>query len=84
VSQASGLIKYELIDIDYKIVATDGFWDRKSYVGELYVPDEQSATVKATILLQIIGDQNLKAEIFVGQTADEVSAFTSNATIYDR
>ena len=33
---------------------------------------------------QVIDDQTIKAEVFPGETAEEVSAFTENAVIYER
>ena len=80
ISIDDGLVIYELVDFEY--IKNDTIWDRNSFIKGLKV--RNSDYVQGVILLQLIEDRKLKVEIFPGQTADEVSAFTDDAMMYER
>lgn len=71
VSEASGLVKYELV------------WQRIGSAGQTFsIPDIDR--VHGVLLSQLLDDRRLKVEVFPGRTAAEVSGFTNGATIYER
>ncbi len=76
----TGLIKYELVGYDF--YNGEEFWDRVSLVKGLEV--RNGNRVQGVVLFQLIEDRKLKVEIFPDKTADEVSGFTENASIYVR
>lgn len=80
VSVATGLVKYELTSYDYYNGAE--VWDRSTLIQGLNVQNYNS--VQGVVLFQLIEDRRLKVEIFPGQTAQTVTAFTENALFYVR
>ena len=77
----SGLVKYELVDFDYKD-ETGAYWNRMNYAKGLKAAN--SNEVKGTVLVQLLQARKLKLEIFPGKKASEVSGFTGSAKIYER
>ena len=77
----SGLVKYELVDFDYKD-ETGAYWNRMNYAKGLKAAN--SDEVKGTVLVQLLQARKLKLEIFPGKNASEVSGFTGSAKIYER
>jgi len=82
ISVATGLVKYELVEIDWKLKSTSEFWNRLEYEGELV--GFNFDTVKGVVLVQMLDTRSLKFEAFPGKTADQVTAFTSSAVTYER
>ena len=78
VSMSTGLVKYQLVDIDYKD-ATGQYWDRIHYANGIKAIGREE--VRGVILVQMMQDRRIKVEIFPGADA---SAFTSNVVIYER
>ena len=66
----SGVVKYELID-------TYGFTEEEEM-------RFTSLPVAGTILFQVLWNESLKVEAFVGIPADQVDGFTSEAVRYER
>lgn len=81
VDVSSGLIKYELVDFDYKDGSGD-YWDRINYAKGLQA--ENKEYVHGVVLVEIIDTRKLKLEVFADRKASEVSGFTGNAKIYER
>ena len=42
------------------------------------------SSYEGVVLLQMLEDRLLKAEVFPGKTSDEIENFTSKATVYER
>ncbi len=80
VSVATGLVMYELTSYDYYNGAE--VWDRSTLIQGLNVQNYND--VQGVVLFQLIEDRRLKVEIFPGQTAQTVTAFTENALFYVR
>lgn len=83
VSVSTGLIKYELIQQDWMVASTGQNWDRMSLVKGLKAKNHDER-VDGVALLQLLEDRKLKAEVFPGKTASQVSVFTANAVMYER
>lgn len=82
VSEAAGLIKYELVEINYR-KSDDSFWDRKSLSKSIKA--DNSGQVVGTILAQLAdGGAKLKFEAFPGKSGGQVSGFTSAVKTYTR
>lgn len=83
VSAQDGLVKYELVQIEY--FKPDGaHWDRFSLVKGLRMKPGPQAEVLGTVLVQVFPDNQIKFEAFPGKTASQASGFTDAAKIYER
>lgn len=85
VSVTSGMIKYELVDYQYKNETT-GQVDENSDTfdpANVYKPVNDESVI-AVLLVQLTADRILKMEVFPGKTAGQVGSFTNNAQIYER
>lgn len=74
VSNATGPVKYELID-------------QKFYNSDDPIQAEINArddVVRATLLVQVLDGEKLKYELFVGKPAKEILGFTDSAIMYER
>jgi hypothetical protein len=82
VAQATGLVKYELVGINY--LRSDGApWDRMSLTKPIKA--DNSGQVVGTVLAQLIdGGSKLKFQAFPNKTVGQVSGFTSQAKTYER
>lgn len=80
ISVDDGLVIYELVDYEY--YKNDIIWDRESLVQGLKIKEGKSP--RGTILLQMLGQQKLKVEIFPNETSEILTSFTKNAKIYVR
>lgn len=81
VNKGSGMVKYDLMKFDYH--HPDGqVWDTIHFVSGLTAKntDEQAGVV----LFELQDDGKLKVETFPGKAANQVSGFTSKATLYER
>jgi hypothetical protein len=82
VDQSSGLIKYELSQIEPYSADTGQVWDSVTYLPHLRT--RVAGTVEGTVLMQMLGKRSLKMEIFPGKTAAQISGFDSGALMYER
>jgi hypothetical protein len=82
VSQATGLVAYELGQIVTYSGDTGQPWDTKSYIPNIKV--KASTPPVGTVLMQMVGDRQLKVEAFPGSTAAQVTGFDSSVLIYER
>jgi hypothetical protein len=82
VDPTTGLIKYELGQIEWFSADTGMTWDHQAYMP--HVRTRAGADVIGTILLQLVGPRSLKVEIFPGKTAGQVSGFDAGALLYQR
>ncbi len=81
VSVSTGIVKYELAEIDY-ILENSQSWDRMSVVKNIKVRD--SNNVEGTVLVQMLEDRKIKFEAFPGKTASQVTGFSGKAKVYER
>ena len=81
IDKSDGIIKYELVDIDYMIQGTGEYWDRRNYAKGIKAIGR--GDVLGVVLVQMIEDRKIKFEVFPGKTASEVNGF-SNPKIYER
>lgn len=79
VSQETGLVKYELAQINYR--TPSGFWDRASIVTPITV--EPGSITQGCMLVQLTGERTLKAQAFKGTACSSVAGFT-DAVVYER
>ncbi len=84
INQASGLIKYELVNYEYFDQSTGRSWRTSDGPVSQPVAKNSPKTIAGVALIQLIADRQLKLEIFIGQSADQVSQFTDQAQIYER
>jgi hypothetical protein len=82
VSQATGLVTYELGQIVTYRGDTGQPWDGRSYIPNIKA--KASTPPVGTVLMQLAGDRQLKVEAFPGSTAAQVTGFDSGALIYER
>jgi hypothetical protein len=82
VAQSTGLVKYELGQIQSYSATTGAAWDAKTYLPHMRV--RAAGGVLGTVLVQLVGERSLKVEIFPGKTAAAVTGFDSNALLYER
>ena len=81
ITEASGMVKYELTGAAY-YQSNGQPWDNLSFQGQLTVGN--SRNIEGVLLVQLVGPRLLKVEAFPAKTASEVTAFTSNAQLYER
>lgn len=81
ISVASGLVKYELVSVEY-LTEEGNWWNRTSFakVSKAVGGDK----ITGVILVQMVENRKIKFESFPGKTATEVRGFTTNAVIYER
>lgn len=82
VDQSSGVVKYELDQIQYYSPDSGQPWDGMSYIANMRV--RAAGSPQGTVLMQLISKRVLKVEIFPGQSAAQVTKFDSAALIYER
>jgi hypothetical protein len=82
VTQAIGLVKYELGQIVTYRGDTGELWDHMSYIP--HIRTRAGDAVTGTVLLQLTGQRLLQVEIFSGKTAAEVDGFASGSLFYER
>jgi hypothetical protein len=80
VTTESGLIRYELVRIEY--YDGDQYWDRRSLASDLRA--ESSGEVLGVILLQLVEGRRLRVEVFPGMASEQIDGFTENARFYER
>jgi hypothetical protein len=82
VSPSTGLVKYQLGQIERYSGSTGQLWTGQSYTP--HIRTRAGSQVMGTVLMQMTGPRSLKMEIFPGKTANQISGFTSNAKTYER
>ena len=77
----NGLVKYELTNREY--IRKSGLpYTPGSYYDDITV--QKNLEVVGTVLVQVVDDNSIKFEVFPNKKKTDVSAFTSNASIYVR
>src|SRR3989338_4413196 len=79
VTVQSGIIKYELVNYEY--LSGSYVWDALT---QAKLTARNKGEVKGTLLVQNLGNNKIKIEIFPGKTASQVADFTSSAKTYER
>jgi hypothetical protein len=82
VGPATGLIKYQLAQIERYSPDTGLAWDTVTYVPHLRT--RAAGTVEGTVLMELTGPRTLKMESFPGEAAAQISGFDSHALVYER
>jgi hypothetical protein len=82
VDTGAGTVKYELRSWVYSVGPGGASWDYKAPVDDLRVVP--FGDVLGTLLVQLVDQRRLKAELFPGKPAAEVTGFTDRAVIYER
>lgn len=81
ISEAEGMVKYELMRLNYE---TPGNPRADARMPTRGIRPSQNGITEGTILLQVLPGEKLKVEKFPGQTSTQVTGFTSKAQIYER
>src|SRR5437588_351723 len=79
VDQSSGLIKFELGQIQHSSGDTGKPWDGQQYVPHVTT---RAGPVVSTVLMQLTGQRQLKMEIFAGKTASQVIGLDAAAELF--
>jgi hypothetical protein len=82
VTPSSGLVRYQLGQVEYYSATTGLSWDHYSYMA--HVRTRAGTAVMGTVLMQLLDAHSLEIEIFPGQRAVQVSGFDSGAVMYER
>ena len=82
VGESTGLVKYELGELQPYSAVTGVAWDTTTYLPHMRV--RATGGVIGTVLMQLVGTRSLKMEIFPGKTASQVGGFDSTALMYER
>lgn len=82
VDETTGLIRYELGQIEWYSGVTGEPWNHQSYVQ--HVRTRAGSSVSGTVLMQLVGTRSLKFEAFPGKPASQVAGFDSGAVLYER
>ena len=82
VDPATGVVKYELAQIERYSADTGQLWDSTNYLPHLRT--RANSTVMGTVLLQLVDHRSLKVEIFPGKRAADTIGFDSAALMYQR
>ena len=83
ISVGSGVVKLELIDYGYIQLSNNQRWDQTMGF-PLGGVGRSLNRVLGTMLVEMLDKRELKAELFLDATPDQVSDFTDNAQIYIR
>lgn len=82
VDVSAGLVKYELVQFSYIDKETKQGWMMMSTPAG--VESVNAGFIQGVALIQMVEEGRLKAEVFPGKTATQVSGFTNKAKIYVR
>ena len=78
----TGIVKYELVEQDWE--SLNGYsWDRNTLIKGLKAKNHEDY-VAGTVMVQMLENRKIKFEAFPGKRASQISAFTSNAKIFER
>ena len=81
VSVATGLVKYELTELDY-VLSNGQQWDHMSFADDVKAVSESG--IEGVVVVQLISERKLKLEVFPRKRSNEVTGFGENAIIYER
>lgn len=81
VSTESGLVKYELVGVEY-LIEGGQIWNRSEFAK--ISKAIESGPVEGVVLAQLLENRKLKFEAFSNKTAEQVSSFTDKAIVYER
>lgn len=81
VDKNSGVVEYELVKFDY-YNSNGNIWDTIHFVDNLVAKNSQE--IVGVVLFEFVDNRRLRAEVFPGKVADQVSGFTSGAQVYER
>jgi hypothetical protein len=81
VGEQQGMIKYELLRLNY-INPSNPMADARMPTKGM--KPSQTGALEGTILLQVLPGEKLKVETFPGKSAAQVSGFTATAQMYER
>lgn len=84
INQASGLVKYELVNYEYFDQSTGRSWRTSDGPVSQPVAKNSPKTIAGVALIQLTADRQLKLELFFDQSASQVTQFTDQAQIYER
>tara|TARA_Y100001960_G_scaffold164708_1_gene172939 strand:+ start:261 stop:2249 length:1989 start_codon:yes stop_codon:yes gene_type:complete len=88
VEVTDGIIKYDLGHSIYCFIdEPTNCMNRPDGSGRLFAKHRKEnvhSSYEGVVLLQMLEDRLLKAEVFPGKTSDEIENFTSKATVYER
>jgi hypothetical protein len=82
VGESTGLVKYELGELQSYSGVTGVAWDTTTYLPHMRV--RAAGGVIGTVLMQLVGTRSLEMQIFSGRTAGQVTGFDSGALMYER
>lgn len=82
VDVTTGLVKYELGQVERYSADTGQVWDGRTH--QPHIRARAGSTVMGTVLLKLVGKRKLKVEIFPGQRAADISGFDAGAQTYER
>lgn len=81
VDVTTGVVKYELGQIEWFSATTGQQWNHMAYMPNVRT---RAGGVMGTVLMQMVGPRSLKIEIFPGKLGAQVSGFDSGAWLYER
>ena len=76
----SGAVKYELVTFDYFVGGVR--WDTLHFASDIVANNLNE--FRGTVLFELVDNKTLRAEVFSGKTAPEVSGFSDKAILYER
>jgi hypothetical protein len=82
VAESTGLVRYELGQIETYSASTGQRWDGKTYVP--HVRTRAAGGVLGTVLMQMMATRSLKVEIFPGKSSSQVAGFDASAVMFER
>lgn len=83
VSQATGLVKYDLVQFRDYVASSDTPWDDMTWPNSSIVLHPLS-DIQGCLLAQMTGRRTMKAQKFQGTACSNVAGFTSAAINYER
>ena len=82
VSESTGLVKYELGELQSYSAVTGVAWDTTTYLPHMRV--RAAGGVVGTVLMKLVAMRSLQMEIFPGKTASQVGGFDSGSLMNER
>ena len=82
VTGSTGLVRYELGQIQNYSASTGQSWDGRTYLP--HIRTRAAGGVIATVLMQLMAPRSLRVEIFPGRLAGQVAGFDSSAVMFER
>ena len=82
ISVDTGLVRYELVQKDWADAAGN-YWGRMTLITGVLAKNHEDR-LWGTALVQMLADRRLKAEVFPGKAAQQVTGFSEQAVVYER